>query len=129
MDFGLASEVVLIDINEKKCMGESLDTSHATACISSHNIYIHEGDYEDCKDASMIIITAGLSIKPGETPDDPDVTVDPSEPTDTPETSEPAETDDTPKTGDTMMMPYYAAFGAGISLLAMLLLVRRRLVK
>ncbi len=67
--------------------------------------------------------------KPGETPDDPDVTVDPSEPTDTPETSEPAETDDTPKTGDTMMMPYYAAFGAGISLLAMLLLVRRRLVK
>ena len=69
VDFGLASEVVLIDINEKKCMGESLDTSHATACISSHNIYIHEGDYEDCKDASMIIITAGPSIKPGETPD------------------------------------------------------------
>ena len=31
VDFGLASEVVLIDINEKKCMGESLDTSHATA--------------------------------------------------------------------------------------------------
>lgn len=43
VDFGLASEVVLIDINEKKCIGESLDTSHATACISSHNIYIHEG--------------------------------------------------------------------------------------
>lgn len=69
VDFGLASEVVLIDINKDKCLGESLDTSHATACITSHNIYIHEGDYEDCKDASMIIITAGPSIKPGETPD------------------------------------------------------------
>ena len=69
VDFGLASEVVLIDINEKKCHGESLDTSHATSCVTCHNIYVHKGDYSECKDASMIIITAGPSIKPGETPD------------------------------------------------------------
>lgn len=69
VDFGLASEVALIDINKEKCIGESLDTSHATASINCHNIHIHEGDYSDCADASMIIITAGPSIKPGEKPD------------------------------------------------------------
>lgn len=34
VDFGLASEVVLIDINEKKCMGESLDTLALAVIIS-----------------------------------------------------------------------------------------------
>lgn len=69
VDFGLASEVALIDINAKKCLGEALDTNHATACITAHNMYVHKGDYSDCKDASMVIITAGPSVRPGEKPD------------------------------------------------------------
>jgi len=69
MDFQLASEIVLIDLNEEKAKGEALDASHSTSCIYSTNINIHAGTYADCKDAGIIIITAGPSIRPGETPD------------------------------------------------------------
>ena len=69
LDFQLASEIALIDINHDKCVGEALDANHATSCIHSTNIRVYAGDYSDCKDASMIIITAGPSIKPGEKPD------------------------------------------------------------
>ena len=68
-DFQLASEIALIDLNTDKAKGEALDSSHATSCIYSTNIDIHLGTYEDCKDAGIIVITAGPSIRPGETPD------------------------------------------------------------
>ena len=68
-DFQLASEIVLIDLNKDKAWGEATDSSHATACIYSTNIKIHEGDYDDCKGANIVIICAGPSIRPGETPD------------------------------------------------------------
>ena len=68
-DFQLASEIVLIDLNKDKAWGEAVDSSHATACIYSTNIKIHDGDYDDCKDANIVIICAGPSIRPGETPD------------------------------------------------------------
>ena len=38
LDFQLASEIALIDINEKKCEGERLMLSDATSCIHSTNI-------------------------------------------------------------------------------------------
>ena len=69
MDFQLASEIVLIDLNEEKAKGEALDASHSTSCIYSTNINIHAGSYAECKDAGIIIITAGPSIRPGEEPD------------------------------------------------------------
>ena len=68
-DFQLASEIVLIDLNVDKAWGEAVDSSHATACIYSTNIKIHQGDYDDCKGANIVIICAGPSIRPGETPD------------------------------------------------------------
>ena len=68
-DFQLATEVALIDLNEDKAWGEAKDASHATSCIYSTNIKSHLGDYDDCKDANIIVITAGPSIRPGETPD------------------------------------------------------------
>ena len=68
-DFQLASEVVLIDLNQDKAWGEAKDSSHATSCVYSTNIKFHLGDYDDCKDANIIVITAGPSIRPGETPD------------------------------------------------------------
>lgn len=69
VDFQLASEIALIDLNRNKCIGEALDSNHATSCFFSTNIKVYAGDYSDCKDASLIIITAGPSILPGETPD------------------------------------------------------------
>ena len=68
-DFQLATEVALIDLNEDKAWGEAKDSSHATSCVYSTNIKFHLGDYDDCKDANIIVITAGPSIRPGETPD------------------------------------------------------------
>ncbi len=68
-DFQLDTEVVFIDLSEDKAWGEAKDSSHATSCIYSTNIKFHLGDYEDCKDANIIVITAGPSIRPGETPD------------------------------------------------------------
>ena len=62
---GLASELVLVDINKAKAGGEAMDLAHAAAFIKPVRIYA--GDYEDCRDASIIIFTAGANQKPGET--------------------------------------------------------------
>lgn len=68
-DFQLASEIVLIDLDMNRARGEAHDTSHAMSSPYSTNIKIHTGTYEDCRDAAFIVITAGPSILPGETPD------------------------------------------------------------
>ena len=65
-DFELASEIVLIDILQNKAKGEALDASHASSSIFSLNMDIHAGDYDDCKDAELIVIAAGPSILPDE---------------------------------------------------------------
>lgn len=62
---GLASELALVDINKAKAEGEAMDLAHAAAFIKPVRIYA--GDYEDCRDASIIIFTAGANQKPGET--------------------------------------------------------------
>lgn len=60
------AEIVIIDKNEKKAYGEALDGSHTTAFAYSPNIQVRHGDYSDCKDAGIIIMTAGPSARPGE---------------------------------------------------------------
>jgi L-lactate dehydrogenase len=60
-----ASEIVLIDINREKALGEVLDINHGLAFIGQMNVYA--GDYCDVKDCDVIIITAGVARKPGET--------------------------------------------------------------
>lgn len=62
----LVNELVIIDQNENRAKGEALDASHTTAFAYSTNANIRAGTYEDCKDASIIVMTAGPSIKPGE---------------------------------------------------------------
>ncbi|PGS60964.1 L-lactate dehydrogenase [Bacillus cereus] len=63
---GLVEELVLIDINEQKAEGEAMDLSHAVP-FSSSPTKIRKGDYKDCKHAHLVVITAGLPQKPGET--------------------------------------------------------------
>ena len=65
MQSGLFSEMVLIDVDHAKAQGEALDISHGLPVASPMQIYA--GDYEDVKDAAIIIITAGVNQKPGET--------------------------------------------------------------
>jgi len=65
MQSGLVSEIALIDLDIKKAEGEVMDLNH---CLSfTKPMTIKVGTYEDCKDADLIIMTAGPSIQPGGT--------------------------------------------------------------
>ena len=61
----LAAEIILIDINEDKEQGEVLDMSDTLSFSETGSI--RDGDYKDAKDADIIILTAGVAQKPGET--------------------------------------------------------------
>ena len=65
MDSGLASEIVLVDINREKAKGEILDLAHGAAFVKPVNLI--EGDAEATKDSDIIIITAGANQRTGET--------------------------------------------------------------
>ena len=65
MQSGLFSELVLIDYNKDKAMGEALDIAHGLPFAKPSKIYA--GDYKDLSDAYLIIITAGKGQAPGET--------------------------------------------------------------
>ena len=61
---GAASEVVLIDINTSKALGEALDIKQATPFIDNCDIYA--GSYADAVDSDVVIITSGIGRKPGQ---------------------------------------------------------------
>lgn len=65
MTSGLASEIVIVDINKDKAQGEAMDLSHGVSFVKPVNIVA--GNYEDTKNSDIVIITAGLASKPGET--------------------------------------------------------------
>lgn len=62
---GIASEIVLIDINTAKAEGEALDIIQGTPLSSPCNIY--QGTYEDAEDSDIVILTSGIARKPGQT--------------------------------------------------------------
>lgn len=61
---GIASEIVMIDINEKKAMGEALDIRQGTPFCPSCSI--SAGSYADAKDSDIVVITSGVARKPGQ---------------------------------------------------------------
>ena len=65
MQSGLFTEIAMIDSDRQRAEGEALDISHGIAF--SKPMKIHAGDYNDIQDASIVIVTAGASQKPGET--------------------------------------------------------------
>ena len=62
---GLFNEIVLLDIDTKRARGEAEDIAHGIPFNSPVEIYA--GNYSDIEDAGIVIITAGVSQKPGET--------------------------------------------------------------
>lgn len=58
-------ELVLIDVNHQKAHGEALDMNHGMPFVGGVKLWA--GTYEDCREADIIIVTAGASQKPGET--------------------------------------------------------------
>ena len=62
---GAATEVVLIDINTEKALGEAMDIKQATPFIDNCDIYA--GSYEDAVGSDVVVITSGIGRKPGQT--------------------------------------------------------------
>ena len=62
---GLFSQIVIIDINNDKAEGDALDISHAVSFVKP--VRVTAGDYTECRDADIVIITAGANQSPGET--------------------------------------------------------------
>jgi len=58
---GLCEQLVLIDINKDKSYAEALDMSHAIHFMS-RNMTVKSGDYSDCSDADVVIITASAPM-------------------------------------------------------------------
>ncbi len=57
-------ELVLIDANMDKAIGDALDMNHGMPFIGGTKVWA--GSYKDCENADIIIITAGSAQKPGE---------------------------------------------------------------
>lgn len=63
---GGVKELVLIDIDTEKTIGEEMDLNHGMP-FAPQKMIIKAGDYSECKDAQVIVITAGIAQKPGQT--------------------------------------------------------------
>src|SRR4029078_3693622 len=57
-------ELVLIDSNKPKAIGDALDMNHGLPFLGKSKVWA--GTYEDCGEADIIIITAGVPQRPGE---------------------------------------------------------------
>jgi L-lactate dehydrogenase len=61
---GLAREIVLVDLNTRHAEGEAMDLQHAVPL--ARPVRVWAGDYRDAARASIVIITAGVNGRPGE---------------------------------------------------------------
>jgi len=62
---GLAGSIVLIDLMPERAEGHAMDLNHGLSFVQPAKIYV--GDYSDCQDSDIVVVTAGASQKPGET--------------------------------------------------------------
>lgn len=62
---GITTELVIIDMNKRKAEGDAMDLSHGLPYAPFMKIWA--GDYSDCADADLVVITAGANQAPGET--------------------------------------------------------------
>ena len=62
---GIASEIVMIDINNEKALGEALDIRQGTPFCGACSVYA--GDYRDATGSDIVILTSGIARKPGQT--------------------------------------------------------------
>ena len=61
---GIAAEIVLVDINEKKALGEAMDIRQGTSFTAPVKIYA--GRYADAAGSDIVVITSGMGRKPGQ---------------------------------------------------------------
>ncbi len=61
---GVGREIVLIDKDRNRASAEAEDVSHAVPF--SHPLLVKDGDYADLKGCRLVVISAGVSQRPGE---------------------------------------------------------------
>ena len=62
---GVANEIVLVDVNKKKAIGEAMDIYQGAPFCSP--AIVRPGDYEDTAGSDIVVITCGVARKPGMT--------------------------------------------------------------
>jgi len=62
---GLATEIVLVDADQRRAEGEAMDLNHAIPFTPAARVWA--GSVADCAEASVVVLAAGVSQKPGET--------------------------------------------------------------
>lgn len=63
---GLFQEIILIDVNKDRAVGEAMDLNHG-ASFTSTPVKVKAGEYRDISDCGLVIITAGANQKPEQT--------------------------------------------------------------
>lgn len=63
---GICDEVLMIDINKERAYGEMLDLQDSIEYLN-RNVKVRTGEYSDCGDVDIIVITAGAPPKQGQT--------------------------------------------------------------
>lgn len=63
---GVCDEIILIDINPEKALGEAKDLNNCIEYLN-RNVKVRVGTYEECKDVDIVVITAGAPPKQGQT--------------------------------------------------------------
>ena len=61
---GIASEIVMIDVNAEKSLGEALDIRQGVSFCDPTTVYA--GSYDDAADSDIVVITSGMARKPGQ---------------------------------------------------------------
>ena len=62
----IANEIVIVDINESKSLGEAMDIHQGTP-LFSEPVYVHAGNYDSAVGSDIVVITSGVGRKPGQT--------------------------------------------------------------
>jgi L-lactate dehydrogenase len=61
----LASDIVLVDVDRKRAEGEAADLMHGQALVG--RVGVRAGSFDDLATANIVIVTAGVGQRPGET--------------------------------------------------------------
>lgn len=61
---GQVSEIIMIDVNNEKALGEALDIRQGTPFCSACSVYA--GSYRDAEGSNIVVITSGIARKPGQ---------------------------------------------------------------
>lgn len=62
---GVASEIVMVDINTERAKAESMDIKQGMPCF--HGVNIYQADYPATAGSDIVVFTSGVGRKPGQT--------------------------------------------------------------